>query len=59
MNVLNTLLSILFPPSPGYINDFGGISQKSSGDFEPVEGDGILWRAYDVRQTGIERTLGV
>jgi hypothetical protein len=48
------LLRWLFPPKMGYINT--RMTYRASGVFSDEDlGDGIVWRGYDVRATGIEK----
>ena len=51
------LLSILFPPRLHKVESFEDACVAGRYDHInlPVTEDGILWRAYDVRMTGIER----
>lgn len=49
-----TVLALLFPPKMGRIN--ARLRYQPTGDFlEEDLGDGIVWRAYDVRASGIEK----
>ncbi len=45
-------LTLLFPPRLGRID--GAVVYRPGEHAEPL-GDGVLWRAYDVRQDAIER----
>lgn len=51
------LLSILFPPRFHKVESFEDSCVAGRHDHLnlPVTEDGILWRGYDVRMTGIER----
>lgn len=52
-NWLERLAGFLFPPALGHIK--GTVVYAALTDDEPLDYDGILWRAYDVRATGIEK----
>lgn len=54
--MVGQLLSILFPPElPGGIIDREVVTWRG-GNVPEMLGDGIVWRAYNVALTGIERT---
>lgn len=54
---MDKILSLLFPVTlPKVELEPPSKAQHSPDAFEtPLVEDGILWRAYDVRRTGIER----
>jgi hypothetical protein len=59
MRIVEDILAALFPPSlPALKIPEHKFSVKWTEGIEPEDfGDGILWRAYDVRTTGIERMM--
>ena len=36
--MIELILNLLFPPQLGFVEPFGGITQRPEGDFVPVEG---------------------
>ena len=55
---MNWLLSFLFPVRlPKLTPETSPVSVSASADpyHTPVTEDGVLWRAYDVRRTGVEK----
>lgn len=52
-NWLERLVGFFSPPALGHIK--GTVIYAALTDDEPLDYDGVLWRAYDVRATGIEK----
>lgn len=50
--IILSVLAALFPPKLGYVESF------NDPDTGYADDSGILWRAYDVRRTGIEKMMG-
>lgn len=54
---MDRILSLLFPPKFHFVEEYqeACVTQGIDPMGRPLTEDGILWRAYDVRKTGIEK----
>lgn len=55
MNTFERVLSLMFPPKLSHLAAKRERVEFCGGFEESIPEAGILWRGYDVRQTGIEK----